>query len=196
MKMAVGPTPSTVFRKAASPLRRSVIVAAMAWLLSTMTAIGMCTPYEPLMPSLIRLATGDATFETEAPDWERWDASHLRACRLVAVAGGRVAGWAALSPVSAREVYAGVAEVSVYVAADFRGRGLGRTLLEALVRASEAEGIWTLQASIFPENVASVALHATCGFREVGRRERVGKLQGRWRDTVLLERRSRTVGVD
>jgi len=143
------------------------------------------------------LATGDATVETEATDWERWDASHLRACRLVALAEGeRVAGWAALSPVSAREVYAGVAEVSVYVAADFRGRGLGRVLLEALVRESEAEGIWTLQASIFPENVASVALHKSCGFREVGRRERVGKLLGRWRDTVLLERRSQTVGAD
>ena len=143
------------------------------------------------------LATGDATFETEAPDWERWDASHLKACRLVAVAsGGRVAGWAALSPVSAREVYAGVAEVSVYVGAGFRGLGLGRALLSALVRESEGEGIWTLQASIFPENVASVALHRACGFREVGRRERVGKLRGRWRDTVLLERRSRTAGVD
>jgi phosphinothricin acetyltransferase len=143
------------------------------------------------------LATGDATFETEAPDWERWDASHLRACRLVALAeGGRVAGWAALSPVSARKVYAGVAEVSVYVGAGFRGRGLGRALLEALVRESESEGIWTLQAGIFPENRASVALHKSCGFREVGRRERVGKLEGRWRDTVLLERRSRTAGVD
>ncbi len=143
------------------------------------------------------LATSDATFETEAPDWERWDASHLRACRLVALAeGGRVAGWAALSPVSARKVYAGVAEVSVYVGAEFRGRGFGRTLLEALVRESESEGVWTLQASVFPENVASVALHRSCGFREVGRRERVGKLRGRWRDTVLLERRSRTVGVD
>jgi len=143
------------------------------------------------------LATGDATFETEAPDWERWDASHLRACRLVALAeDGRVAGWAALGPVSARKVYAGVAEVSVYVGAGFRGRGLGRALLEALVRESESEGIWTLQASIFPENAASVALHKSCGFREVGRRERVGKLRGRWRDTVLLERRSQTVGTD
>ena len=142
------------------------------------------------------LATGDATFETEAPGWERWDVSHLSACRLVALTGGRVGGWAALSPVSAREVYAGVAEVSVYVGADFRGRGVGRALLSALVRESESEGIWTLQAGIFPENVASVALHRSCGFREVGRRERVGRLKGRWRDTVLLERRSRTVGVD
>ena len=143
------------------------------------------------------IATGDATFETEAPGWERWDASHLRACRLVAVVfGKRVAGWAALSPVSARKVYAGVAEVSVYVGADFRGEGVGRMLLEALVLESEAEGIWTLQAGIFPENVASVALHESCGFRLVGRRERVCKLQGRWRDTVLLERRSQTVGTD
>ena len=143
------------------------------------------------------LATGDATFETEAPGWERWDASHLRACRLVVVASGaRVAGWAALSPVSTREVYAGVAEVSVYVGAGFRGLGLGRALLSTLVRESEGQGIWTLQASIFPENVASVALHKACGFREVGRRERVGRLKGRWRDTILLERRSRAVGVD
>src|SRR5215207_8646569 len=142
------------------------------------------------------LATGDATFETEAPDWGRWDASHLRACRLVALEGGRVAGWAALSPVSAREVYAGVAEVSAYVGAEFRGRGIGRALLSALVQASESEGIWKLNAGISPENVASVELHKSCGFREVGRRERVGRLRGRWRDTVLLERRSRTVGVD
>ncbi len=143
------------------------------------------------------LETGHATFETEAPEWERWDASHLRACRLIALAdGGRVAGWAALSPVSARKVYAGVAEVSVYVGADFRGRGVGRALLEALVRESESEGIWTLQAGIFPENVASVALHESCSFRLVGRRERIGKLKGRWRDTVLLERRSQTVGAD
>lgn len=142
------------------------------------------------------VASGDATFETEAPEWERWDASHLRACRLVALADGRVTGWAALSHVSARKVYAGVAEVSVYVGAAFRGRGVGRALLSALVQASESEGIWTLQAGIFPENVASVELHKSCGFREVGRRERVGKLKGRWRDTVLLERRSRTVGVD
>jgi phosphinothricin acetyltransferase len=142
------------------------------------------------------LATGEATFETRAPERVRWDASHLPCCRLVALDGGRVAGWAALSPVSARAVYAGVAEVSVYVGGDFRGRGVGRALLSTLVRESEAEGVWTLQASVFPENVASVALHLACGFREVGRRERVGRLGGRWRDTLLLERRSRIVGVD
>ncbi|MFL6255278.1 MAG: GNAT family N-acetyltransferase [Pyrinomonadaceae bacterium] len=142
------------------------------------------------------LATGDATFETGVPAWERWDTTHLRVCRLVALAGGRVAGWAALSPVSAREVYAGVAEVSVYAGEGFRGEGVGRALLEALVRESESEGIWTLQASIFPENVASIALHKARGFREVGRRERVGRLRGRWRDTILLERRSQLVGMD
>ena len=142
------------------------------------------------------LATGDATFETRVPDWACWDASHIQPCRLVALSGGRVAGWAALSAVSAREAYAGVAEVSVYVGQGFRGTGLGRALLEALVRESEAGGFWTLQASIFPENVASLALHKRCGFREVGRRERVGRLGGRWRDTLLLERRSRVVGVD
>ena len=143
------------------------------------------------------IRTGHATFETEAPDWERWDASHLALARLVALAcSGRVAGWAALGPVSSRKVYEGVAEVSVYVGGEFRGKGVGRALLEALVRESEANGVWTLQAGIFPENVASVGLHLACGFREVGRRERVGRLKGVWRDAVLLERRSRVVGRD
>ena len=143
------------------------------------------------------LATGEASFETDAPEWERFDASHLACCRLVALEGGSVAGWAALGPVSRWKVYEGVAEVSVYVGASFRGRRLGRALLSALVAESEANGIWTLQAGIFPENVASVGLHKACGFREVGRRERVGRTRGgRWRDTLLLERRSRTVGVD
>lgn len=143
------------------------------------------------------LATGDASFETDAPEWDTFDASHLPCCRLVALEGSRVAGWAALSPVSRRKVYEGVAEVSVYVGASFRGRGLGRTLLDALVAESESNGIWTLQAGVFPENFASVELHMKCGFREVGRRERIGRAKdGRWRDTLLLERRSRTVGVD
>ena len=143
------------------------------------------------------LGTGDASFETDAPGWDSFDASHLTCCRLVALEGGRVAGWAALSPVSRRTVYGGVAEGSVYVGASFRGKGLGRALLSALVAESEANGVWTLQAGVFPENVASVELHVKCGFREVGRRERIGRTKdGRWRDTLLLERRSNTVGVD
>ncbi|HEV7903031.1 MAG TPA: GNAT family N-acetyltransferase [Pyrinomonadaceae bacterium] len=142
------------------------------------------------------IATGVATFETGAPTWEKWDAGHLRKMRLVARdAEGELLGWAALSPVSDRCVYGGVAEVSVYVGARGRGRGVGRALLESLVEASERNGIWTLQAGVFPENVASVKLHLSCGFREVGRRERIGKLNGVWRDTLLLERRSRSVGA-
>ncbi len=142
------------------------------------------------------LATENATFETEAPAWELWDAGHLPFARLVAREGDWIKGWAALSPVSSRRVYAGVAEVSVYVGEEFRGEGIGGALLEALIEESEKNGVWTLQASIFPENAASIRLHKACGFREVGRRERVGKLRGRWRDTVLLERRSQVVGVD
>lgn len=143
------------------------------------------------------IATGDATFETEAPAWEQWDAAHLPFARLVARSpDGVVEGWAALSPVSSRCVYAGVAEVSVYVGARARGRGVGRALLEALVRASEEAGVWTLQAGVFPENEASVRAHERCGFRLIGRRERVGKLKGVWRDTLLLERRSAVVGVE
>ncbi len=145
---------------------------------------------------LAGLATGQATFETDAPAWEVWDAGHLVAPRLVARVDDEVAGWAALSPVSGRCVYAGVAEVSVYVGAEQRGAGLGRALLTALVNAAEQAGLWTLQAGIFPENEASVRLHLACGFREVGRRERIGRRAGVWRDTLLLERRSRTVGVD
>jgi L-amino acid N-acyltransferase YncA len=141
------------------------------------------------------IATGQATFETAAPDWPAWDAAHLADGRLVARHAGQVVGWAALSPVSSRCVYGGVAEVSVYVAEKARGQGVGRALLSALVEASEAAGIWTLQASMFPENEASARLHESCGFRVVGRRERIGRLHGVWRDTLLLERRSRRVGV-
>ncbi|PYS95577.1 MAG: N-acetyltransferase [Acidobacteria bacterium] len=141
------------------------------------------------------IATGQATFETTAPAWEAWDAAHMRAARLVAREGEATLGWAALSPVSSRCVYAGVAEVSVYVAAAARGRGVGRALLAALIAAAEREGLWTLQAGIFPENEASLAVHRRCGFREVGRRERLGKLNGAWRDVLLLERRSPTVGL-
>lgn len=142
------------------------------------------------------IATGNATFQTTAPTWEAWNAGHLASCRLVAVdADGRVEGWAALSPTSSRAVYAGVCEVSVYVAPEARGRRVGRQLIEALIAASEADGRWTLQAGIFPENAASIALHLHAGFRTVGRRERVGRLSGVWRDVLLLERRSAVVGV-
>lgn len=135
------------------------------------------------------LRTGHSTFETEAPSWETWDEGHLQSPRLVARSADRVQGWAVLSPVSRRHVYRGVAELTVYVAQDARGQGIGRALLEALIAESEKTGIWTLQASIFPENTASVALHLRCGFREVGRRERIGMLAGDWRDTLLFERR-------
>ena len=136
------------------------------------------------------IRSGDSTFETDAPAWEQWDDAHLRVARLVARDGERVLGWAALSPVSKRQVYRGVAELTVYVAESARGQGIGRTLLEALIIESERNGIWTLQASIFPENTASVELHRRCGFREVGRRERIAMLNGVWRDTLLFERRS------
>jgi L-amino acid N-acyltransferase YncA len=142
------------------------------------------------------IATGHATFEMEAPSREKWDAGHLSHSRLVARAADVIKGWAALSPVSNRCVYGGVAETSVYVGEEHRGEGVGRALLEALVSASERNGIWTLQAGIFPENTSSVVLHKRCGFREVGRRERIGKMKEVWRDTLLLERRSKVVGVD
>jgi L-amino acid N-acyltransferase YncA len=142
------------------------------------------------------IASGQATFETKPPTWERWDRVHLPAPRLVAISNEIIVGWAALSPVSARSVYAGVAEVSVYIASGWHGHGIGRGLLETLVLESEKQGIWTLQAGIFPENVASISLHKSCGFREVGTRARIGKLNGVWRDTILLERRSKTVGCD
>lgn len=141
------------------------------------------------------IATGHATFETRAPVWEEWDRKFLRECRLVAEEGGEVSGWSALSPVSDRCVYGGVAEVAVYVATGARGRGVGTHLLEALVRASEEAGLWTLQAGIFPENAGSVRIHEKCGFRVVGTRERLGRMEGRWRDVLLLERRSGTVGL-
>lgn len=137
---------------------------------------------------------GDATFETETPTWELWDAAHSE-LRLVAERDGSVVGWAALSPASGRCCYRGVGEVSVYVAEDARGTGLGRALLELLVERSEQAGYWTLTAGVFPENEASIRLHKSCGFREVGVRERLGELRGIWRDVVLLERRSTLVGA-
>ncbi len=137
------------------------------------------------------IATGNATFETESPGWQNWDAKHHRHSRLIALEGADLLGWAALSPVSTRRVYSGVAEVSIYVAQAARGRGVGQALLAVLVEQSEKNGIWTLQAGIFPENRASIALHKVYGFREVGVRERIGQLRGVWRDVVLLERRGR-----
>ena len=141
------------------------------------------------------IASGNATFEIDAPTWERWNASHLQFGRLVARAADVVLGWSALSPVSDRCCYAGVAEASVYVGARHRGQGVGEALLQATIDQAEANGIWTLQAGIFPENHASLTLVTKCGFREVGRRERLGKLDGVWRDVLLLERRSSVVGV-
>jgi phosphinothricin acetyltransferase len=141
------------------------------------------------------IATGDATFETDAPSWEVWDNAHLSFARLVARDRQSISGWAALSPVSRRQAYAGVAEVSVYVAAKNRNAGVGRALLDALIAESERNGIWMLQAVVFPENAATLALHLRCGFRDVGRREHIGKLNDEWRDTVLLERRSPLIGT-
>jgi phosphinothricin acetyltransferase len=141
------------------------------------------------------IATGNATFETAPPTWERWNASHLPDHRLIARAGdGEVVAWAALASVSDRCVYAGVAENSIYVAEVARGRGVGRRLLTALLEDAERAGIWTVQTGIFPENTASLALHRRCGFRVVGVRERIGQMDGRWRDVLLLERRSARVG--
>ena len=136
------------------------------------------------------LDAGHASFETEVPGYGAWDRAHMERPRLVARVDGDVAGWAALSPVSDRCVYGGVAEDSVYVAAAMTGRGIGRRLLSELVRRAEDEGIWTIQAGLFPENAASLAVHERCGFRVVGRRERLGKHHGVWRDVLLVERRS------
>jgi len=141
------------------------------------------------------IESGNATFETSPPTWETWDAGHLAIGRVVARIQGRIAGWAALSPVSDRCVYAGVAEISIYVAEEARGQSVGKALLAAVIAAAERAGIWTLQSGTFPENAASIALQKACGFREVGRRERLGKMGGRWRDVILLERRSRVAGT-
>jgi phosphinothricin acetyltransferase len=142
------------------------------------------------------IATGFATFETKVPTYESWDKAHLKTCRLVAKRNGEVLGWAALSPVSSRCVYGGVAEVSVYVGQKNRGLGLGELLMNRLISESEADGLWTLQSGIFPKNEGSIKLHKKVGFRYIGKRERVGKLAGEWKDNVLFERRSTTVGVD
>jgi L-amino acid N-acyltransferase YncA len=141
------------------------------------------------------IATGQATLQTDAPSWEDWDEGHLKTLRFVAISDQQIAGWVALSPVSGRCVYAGVAEVSVYIAAAFRGQKVGFSLLQHLIEESEKEDIWTLQAGIFPENVASVTLHQKLGFRIIGFREKIGKHHGVWRNVNLLERRSKIAGT-
>jgi len=141
------------------------------------------------------IATRQATFETEVPSWEEWDRNHLPTCRLVAKVGDEMVGWAALSAVSRRYVYRGVAEVSVYVAERAWGKGIGKALLAGLIVESERDEIWTLQGTILAENAVSIRLHEKAGFRVVGRRERIGCLDAHWRDTVLMERRSKIVGV-
>jgi phosphinothricin acetyltransferase len=141
------------------------------------------------------ITTRLATFETSVPSWERWDAAHLAECRLVAWEEGVLVGWAALSSTSRRKCYSGVAEVSVYVRGGARGRGIGTALLEQVITESEARGFWTLEGTTFPENTPSLRLQAHCGFREIGRRERIAMLDGVWRDTVLTERRSPRVGA-
>ncbi|MBI4238812.1 MAG: N-acetyltransferase [Deltaproteobacteria bacterium] len=141
------------------------------------------------------IQTGNATFEQQVPSWEKWHGCHLNTCRFVVEHENKVIGWAALSPISERCVYAGVCEVSVYVASSYQGRGIGCHLLNNLIEGSEKENIWTLQAGIFPENIASVTLHKNCGFREVGMREKIGRMNGKWRDVLLLEHRSKIIGI-
>jgi L-amino acid N-acyltransferase YncA len=142
------------------------------------------------------IATKQATFQTDSPSWEDWDQSHVDNLRYVAVLNGQIVGWAALSPVSSRCVYAGVCEVSIYVQEGNRGQGVGATLLQSLITNSERNNIWTLQSGIFPENISSIALHEKFGFRKIGLREKVGKMDGIWRDVLLMERRSKLIGQD
>ena len=143
------------------------------------------------------IKSGNSTFETKAPSWSEWDKGHLSKCRFFAMdEEGNGAGWAALTPVSGRCVYSGVAEVSVYVHPGFQGKGIGKRLLLELISESEKQNIWTLQAGIFPENTASLKIHEQCGFRQVGYHEKIGKMKNVWRDTTLLERRSKIVGTN
>jgi len=153
----------------------------------------------PMIAEIYELGikSGNATFETKAPEWSSWDQSHLTICRFIATnEDGNSVGWAALTPVSSRCVYSGVAEVSVYVHPGFQGMGIGKKLLLELIAESEKQNIWTLQAGIFPENAASLKIHEQCGFRQVGYHEKIGKMKNVWRDTALLERRSKVVGTN
>ena len=140
--------------------------------------------------------TGIATFETEVPTWDKWDNSHLKTCRLTAWIDDQIVGWAALSPVSSRCVYGGVAEVSVYIDTNYNRRGVGTKLLKVLIVESESAGIWTLQSGIFPQNETSINLHKKLGFREIGYKERIGKRDDVWYNNILLERRSKIIGID
>lgn len=142
------------------------------------------------------IATGIATFEVQVPGYKEWDRAHLDICRFVATENESVQGWAALSPVSGRCVYGGVAEISIYIAAASRGQGIGKQLMEQLIKASEDAGFWSLQAGIFPENDGSIALHKNMGFRYLGFREKIGKRDGAWKDNLLFERRSKHIGMD
>ncbi len=141
------------------------------------------------------IATGNASLETDTPSWEKWDDEHLAYCRLIAKEDDVILGWAALSPVSGRCVYGGVAEVSIYIAESARGKGIGKQLFERLIEESENNELWTLQSGILQENIASIKLHEKCGFRIIGVRERIGQRDGIWRNVVLMERRSHKVGV-
>ncbi len=141
------------------------------------------------------IETGIATFQNDIPDWESWDKSHSKDCRIAAFEDDEMMGWAALTPVSGRCVYAGVAEVSIYVASNYQGRGVGEFLLNHLITASEEAGLWTLQSGIFSENIASIKLHEKCGFRKIGYREKIGKKDGVWKDNIIMERRSKIVGI-
>ncbi len=141
------------------------------------------------------IETGIATFQNDIPDWESWDKSHLQNCRIAAFDGNEMAGWAALTPVSSRCVYAGIGEVSIYIARNCIGKGVGEFLLRHLIKISEEAGLWTLQSGIFPENIASIKLHEKCGFRQIGYREKIGKKDNIWKDNIMMERRSKVVGI-
>ena len=142
------------------------------------------------------IVTGNATFQTAAPTWQEWDIAHIKTCRIIATENNEILGWAALTAVSSKCVYAGVAEVSVYVTTNARGKNIGSLLLQELINQSEQNGIWTLQAGVFPENKASISIHEKNGFRNIGHREKIGKMGNVWRDTILLERRSHKIGVE
>jgi L-amino acid N-acyltransferase YncA len=170
---------------------------AVAHNTSSMLITNLSAEHWPAVKTIYEsgIATRNATFQTTAPEWDEWDKGHVTSCRFIAIENDQVLGWAALSAVSGRCVYAGVAEVSVYVHPDAWGKGVGNQLLQALIQESEQHNFWTLQAGIFPENTPSIYIHEKNGFRIIGRREKIGQMDGKWRDTLLLERRSLTIGI-